>query len=83
MPLDLDRVEALAQDGVDLCNRTDVDVAYTVPDQDVLALLAELRAARATRDEIDRLYEDDRIHLDENERLLRLLAAWDEATKET
>jgi hypothetical protein len=43
----------------------------------VVPLLAEARAARDVRDEIDRLYEDDRILLGEDERLLRLLATWD------
>ena len=43
---------------------------------------AELRAARAVRDEVSRLYEDDRITLDDDKRLLRLLAAWDQAARE-
>jgi hypothetical protein len=50
--------------------------------QAAMALVAELRAAREARDEIDRLYEDDRILLGEDERLLQLLATWDKATGE-
>lgn len=67
--LDLDAIQA----------RIDGSI-WPNPRGDATALVAELRAAREVRDEVDRLYEDDRIHLDEDERLLRLLAAWDHAS---
>jgi hypothetical protein len=46
MRVDLDAVERLARDGNDACRRHGVDVSHTVTDQDALALVAELRAAR-------------------------------------
>ena len=73
--LDLDAIQARYDRGMFSSNPA---IAFAAI-KDVPALVAELRAARAVRDEIRRLYEDDRILLpEEDERLLRLLAAWDE-----
>jgi hypothetical protein len=70
--IDLDRAMAKVNAGYPRTQRHELE--WLIRD-----LVAEIRAARDARDEIDRLYEDDRIHLDEEERLFRLLAAWDKA----
>jgi len=56
-----------------------IERCHVLNPQAAMALVAELRAAREARDEIDRLYIDGQIRLDEDERLLHLLATWDRA----
>ena len=80
--IDLDRAMAKVNAGYPRTHRHELEWLIRDLVAEIRALVAEIRAARDARDEIDRLYEDDRIHLDEDERLLRLLAAWDKAAGE-